>query len=64
MATAEITVTAEKSVHDALRQLAQAIWDKHGVSVQSVRFSWIDASSAAQDRLIVTEVTAETLTKA
>ena len=64
MATAEITVAVEKAVHDALRELAQAAWDKHGVCVQSVRFSWFDVSTPAEPRLIVTEVEAETLTKA
>lgn len=64
MATAEITVAVEKAVHDALRELAQAAWDKHGVCVQSVRFSWVDVSTPAEPRLIVTEVEAATLTKA
>lgn len=64
MATAEITVAVEKAVHDALRELAQAAWDKHGVCVQSVRFSWCDVSTPAEPRLIVTEVEAATLTKA
>lgn len=64
MATAEITVAVEKAVHDALRELAQAAWDKHGVCVQSVLFSWVDVSTPAEPRLIVTEVEAATLTKA
>ena len=64
MATAEITVAVEKAVHDALRELAQAAWYKHGVCVQSVRFSWVDVSTQAEPRLIVTDVEAATLTKA
>lgn len=64
MATAEITVTVEKAVHDALRELAQAAWDKHGVCVQSVQFSWVDVSTPGEPKLIVTEVEAYTLTKA
>ena len=64
MATAEITVAVEKAVHDALRELAQAGWDKHGVCVQSVRFSWVDVSTTSGPKLLVTDVEAETLTKA
>ncbi len=47
----------------AMRELAQAIWDKHGVCVQSVRFSWVDVSGVVEQRLLVTDVEAETLTK-
>jgi hypothetical protein len=64
MATAEITVAVEKAAHDAMRELAQAIWDKHGVCVRSVRFSWVDVSGMGEPRLLVTDVEAETLTKA
>ena len=63
MATAEITVAVERAAHDAMRELAQAIWDKHGVCVRSVRFSWVDVSGMGEARLLVTDVEAETLTK-
>lgn len=63
MVTAEIAVAVEKAVHAALRELAQSAWDKHGVCVQSVRFSWFDASTLAEPRLIVSEVEAEMSTK-
>ncbi len=64
METAEITVAVEKAAHDAMRELAQAIWDKHGICVRSVRFSWADVSSPVEARLIVMDVEADTLTKA
>ena len=63
MATAEITVAVEKVAHDAMRELAQAIWDKHGVCVHSVRFSWLDVSGIGEPQLKVTDVVVETLTK-
>lgn len=63
MAEAEITVAVEKAVHNALRELAQTVWDKHGICVRSVRFSWVDVSSNEEQKMIVTEVEAETLTK-
>lgn len=63
METNEITVVVEKVAHDAMRELAQAIWDKHGVCVRSVRFSWLDVSSLAEQRLLVKDVDADTLAK-
>ena len=60
----KITVADEKSVHDAMRYLAQAIWDKHGVCVRSVRFSWADVSTPVEAHLLVMDVEAETMTKA
>jgi len=64
MATAEITVAVEKAVHDAMRDLAQATWDQHGACVRSIRLSWADVSGMGEPRLLVTDVEAETLTKA
>ena len=64
MAKAEIMVAVEKAVHNALRELAQAIWDQHGVCVESAFFSWVDVSAPGEPRLIVTDVEAHTLTKA
>ncbi len=63
-AAAEITVAVEKAAHDAMRELAQAIWDKHGVCVRCVRFSWADASSMGEPRMLLMDVEADTLTKA
>ena len=63
MAKADITVAVERAVHDALRKLAQAVWDKHGVFVHSVRFSWVDTSDPAEPKMIVKEVEVATLTK-
>lgn len=64
MAAAGITVAVEKAAHDAMRELAQAIWDKHGVCVRGVRFSWVDVSGMGDTRLLVTDVELETLMKA
>ena len=64
MAKAEVTVAVEKAVHNSLREMAQAIWDKHGICVRNVHFSWVDVSSPAEPKMLVTEVEAVTLTKA
>lgn len=56
-------VSAEKAVHNALRETAQAAWDKHGVCVKSVCFSLVDVSTQLKSNMIVTEVDAATMTK-
>ena len=58
-----LKVSVEKSVHDSLRHLAQAIWDQHAICIQDVRFSWVDVSTPGENQLILTDVKAETLTK-
>ena len=59
----QIAVAVEKAVHNAMREMAQAIWDKHGVCVKSVRISWVDMSSIGKPQeLLVHEVEADTLT--
>lgn len=60
----ELTVAVEKAVHNALRETAQAIWDKHGICVRNANFSWTDASTVKGYRLVVTDVEVTTLTKA
>jgi len=52
MAKAEVTVAVEKAVHDAMREIAQTIWDKHGICLRNVNFSWVDVSTQAEPRLI------------
>ena len=63
MAEAAITVAVEKAVHDAMREVMQNAWDQHQVCVQSVRATWMDASTAGQNRLVVCDIEMETLTK-
>lgn len=63
MAKAEVTVAVERAVHNVLREMAQALWNEHGICLKGVRFSWVDLSTPAEPRLTVAEVEAETLTK-
>ena len=58
-----ITVAVERAVHDSLRQIAEAIWDQHGICLKSVRFSWLEVSTTEKINMLVTEVEAQTLTK-
>lgn len=60
----EISVAVEKAVHTAFREMAQTIWDKHGICVKSVRISWVDLTAIGNPlHLLVDGVEADTLTK-
>jgi hypothetical protein len=37
----EMTVTVERAAHDAMRDVAQSLWDKHGLRIDDVTFRWI-----------------------
>ena len=63
MEKSETTALVDKDVNSALRELAQEIWDKHGICLKSASFSWIDVSTTVDDRLVVTDVEAVTITK-
>lgn len=56
-------IPIESVVHDAFRDLAQTIFDQHGIVVQSVSFEWLDASSCDRTRMVVTDISTHTLTK-
>jgi hypothetical protein len=64
MATNEMKVAIESVVHDAMRQTAQAIWDKHHIFVRDVSFKWLDVSTSSEQGKILTTVDAHTTTEA
>ena len=53
MATADISVSVEREVHAALEDLAQNVWDRHKVRINSVRINWFDAMTAGETKNIV-----------
>lgn len=53
MATDKITVSFEKAAHDAFREMAQEIMDKHGLCMRGVQLSWLDVSGPDGLRMIV-----------
>jgi hypothetical protein len=63
MANADITVTVERVIHDALRDFIQSTFDAHGILISNVQIDWITASSPVKDRAFVStvEVTSRTL---
>lgn len=64
MAEAKMEILVEKVVaHDILRQVAQQIWDEHGMRLDSVSFTWIDTSSPGEDRFEVSEVSMQSYTR-
>jgi hypothetical protein len=39
-------VAIESVVHDAIRDMAQTISDKHGIRINAANITWMDVSSA------------------
>ncbi len=58
-----IVVSVEKAVHDAFREMAQTVWDKHGICVKSVAFSWLCISGVGKHDMVLNDVDLETRTK-
>ena len=60
METPRITVAVESSIHDALKDVMQAIADQHKIKVESVSIHWIDASDYKGFKCIVRELEVRT----
>lgn len=65
MATGEIKVkvAVEKAIHDAMREIAQTIFDEHSIVVHNVAFSYVEYSTTGQTKMLVHDVRMETETK-
>lgn len=64
MAKAEINLAVETVVHKAFAALAQSIADQHGIRVNNVYFSWLDAGTTSENKYLLTEVSLDTSSKA
>ena len=60
----KVTVAVEASIHKALCDFAQHIFDEHGVQLHRVNIDWWDISSGGQQRAIVAAVQMDTKTMA
>ena len=49
-------IVLESAIHHALREMAQAIADEHGIQITDVFFRWDDIVGARGGRLIEIEV--------
>ena len=56
MANGKITVTVERAMHDGLCELAQRLFDQHGVKLHSANISWWNIGTIGQPRVIVAAV--------
>jgi hypothetical protein len=56
MASGEITVTVERAIHDGLRDLAQKIFDLHGIKILEADIRWLDISQIGQTREVVDSI--------
>ena len=60
----EITVAIEKAVHNAMSEVAQAIYDQHGIKILDAQIEWIDVSSTSEDKALIQHITLRTSTRA
>jgi len=59
----ELKVAVEKAIHTALQDVAQTIWDEHGICVEDVSIDWVDVSTPVEPKMFVTELTTRMRTK-
>ena len=52
----EITVTVERAAHDAMRDFARAMYEKHRLRIDAVNFRWINTGGVADDYFTLREV--------
>lgn len=56
-------VVVEQSLHDALKEVAQRVFDEFAIKIESVSFSWRDEGTLAEDhKLAVASVQIESHT--
>ncbi len=63
MAKSEIVIPVEKVIHDSLRQIAETVWETHGICIKNVHFYWINVSGPDEQRFVLSDIEVETLTK-
>jgi hypothetical protein len=57
-------VSVEASIHKALREFAQAVFDEHGIQIHRVDLDWLDRSSMAERAATVMLVRVDSSTRA
>lgn len=60
----DVSVSVEATIHKALCEFAQAVFDEHGVQLRGVTIDWWDISSASEQKTIVAAVQMDTKTMA
>lgn len=60
----ELKVSLERAIHDGIQQVLQQIWDDHKVCVREISVDWVDASSPADPKMILTRLDMRTSTHA
>ena len=52
----------EIDIHAKLRAFAQELWDSDHICLKDANFNWLDARTASETKMIVTEVEIRTMT--
>ena len=63
MADLKMAVSVEKAIHSALQEALQNIWDKFGVRVDDLSADWVNVSSPAEPKMMLTGINMRTTTK-
>ena len=59
----ELKVSVEKAIHEGLQEVLQQIWDDHKVCVREISVDWVDVSTPAEPRMLLTSLDMRTSTK-
>jgi hypothetical protein len=52
----EVSVVVEQSIHDALKEVAQRIFDEFAIALHGVAFTWREEGTLANSNLAVSSV--------
>lgn len=64
MAEANIPISIEKVLHDAIADIAQKMFNEHGLQMQNVRIDWTETSTMDKIKMRVTAVEIQSRTVA
>lgn len=60
----ELKVSVEKAIHEGLQKVLQQIWDDHKVCVRDISVDWVDVSTPAEPKMMMTSLDMRSTTKA
>ena len=59
----KISVAVESAIHAVLRDVAERIWEKHQIRLDSVDFEWLNATGYSGTDFHLTEIRAQTASR-
>lgn len=59
----ELNVSVEKAIHEGLQKVLQQIWDDYKVCVREISVDWVDVSTPAEPKMMLTSLDMRSTTK-